>query len=318
MTLPLEAAPDHVRWRTWVRWTGSVLALLLLAWLLSRQGWTEIWASVRQIPPLRLALALGLVLLSRLAVFARWQMLLRSGGVTLPHRRVAGITFAGLFASNFLPTTIGGDLVRLAGILQAGSDRAVGGASIVVDRLVGMAGMASALPLGLAPLLAWVANQGVQVRADQALAGMLPFSVGGLGRAAWLRISGAVRRLSAAAAGWLKQPGSLLAAWLITWLHMLSKFTAIWLLFDSMGSRLPLWAITGLWSFTYFITLLPISINGLGLQEISMAVIFSSIGGASMGAALSAALLVRTLEITASLPGALTMPATLAGVQPET
>ncbi len=318
MTVPPEGAPEGGRRRAWVRWTGSLLAILLLIWLLSRQGWPEIWAAVRQIPPLNLALALGLILVSRLAVVGRWQVLLRAAGVRLPHGRVAGITFAGLFASNFLPTTIGGDLVRLAGILQSGADRAIGGASIIVDRLVGMAGMATALPFGLPPLWVWLIDPAAGAAAAPAMTAVCSLSTGGLGQALGVRARQAIRPLSEAAAGWLRKPGAVLAAWLFTWLHMLSKFIAIWLLFDSMGQRLPLWVITGLWSFTYFITLVPISINGLGLQEISMAAIFAAIGGASMSAALSAALLVRTLETVASLPGAVTMPAALAGMQAET
>lgn len=62
------------------------------------------------------------------------------------------LMFTGNFSSNFLPTTIGGDVVRLGGAMQMGYDRAICLASLVVDRLIGMAGMALALPLGLIPL----------------------------------------------------------------------------------------------------------------------------------------------------------------------
>ena len=61
-------------------------------------------------------------------------------------------------------------------------------------------------------------------------------------------------------------------------------------------------------SFTYFVTLLPISINGLGLQELSMTAIFSSFGGINVGSAAAAALMVRTTQLLASIPGAVFLP----------
>ncbi len=73
----------------------------------------------------------------------------------IPFRQSLRITFAGLFASNFLPTTIGGDVVRLAGAIQYRLDAATSTASLVVDRLVGMAGMAMMVPFSLPSLLSY-------------------------------------------------------------------------------------------------------------------------------------------------------------------
>ena len=69
--------------------------------------------------------------------------------------------------------------------------------------------------------------------------------------------------------------------------------------------------IGGLWTFVYFFTLVPISINGLGLQEVSIAYIFPTFGGISQQSALTLALLFRTLVMLASLPGAASLPAIL-------
>ena len=59
------------------------------------------------------------------------------------------------------------------------------------------------------------------------------------------------------------------------------------------------------------LTLLPVSINGLGLQELSIAVLFSSFGGVSEHAGLALAVLMRMLYMLASLPGALFLPGLL-------
>jgi hypothetical protein len=65
-------------------------------------------------PPLK-GLALVLMIISRLAVTGRWHVLLHSGGIRITPSQSFQITMAGLFANNFLPTTVGGDVIRLAG-----------------------------------------------------------------------------------------------------------------------------------------------------------------------------------------------------------
>ncbi len=75
----------------------------------------------------------------------RWHVLMSSAGTGITIRQSMRLTFAMLFASNFLPTTIGGDVVRLAGAIRLGFDQAISVASLVVDRLIGMAGMAMGL-----------------------------------------------------------------------------------------------------------------------------------------------------------------------------
>ena len=124
-----------------LRLFGTVVAIVLIVLLIRQEGWTEIVNSLKQISPVSFFLALASLLISRVFVVARWHVLLRSGGVKIPFSRSAELTLMGLFASHFLPTTIGGDVVRLAGVMQMGFDRAICLASIAADRLVGLAGM---------------------------------------------------------------------------------------------------------------------------------------------------------------------------------
>ena len=85
------------------------------------------------------------------------------------------------------------------------------------------------------------------------------------------------------------------------------------LFFTAMGEDLSFGLIAGLWSFVYFVTLLPISINGYGVQEISIAFIFSEVGGASLESGLTVSVIYRTLMMIASLPGVLFVPGIIAG-----
>jgi uncharacterized membrane protein YbhN (UPF0104 family) len=311
----MTTAPSNRQ--TLIRVIGTIVALALLVYLLGEQGWGEIAAALRQIAAWRLFLALALIAVSRLAVWARWHVLLRSGGVAITPGQSLRVTFAGLFATNFLPTTIGGDVVRLAGTIQLKYDAAVCTASLIVDRLVGMAGMAMTVPLGVPSFLQAGTAQGSLFPAlNTQTAGLAAFPyLGKWWRKGWEAAASLARRLWSALGLWLKQPRALLNALLFSWVHMLCLFGILWLLFGGMGEMIPFWLIAGLYSIVYFVTLLPFSINGYGLQEISMTLVFSRLGGTAMSSALTAALLFRTLIMIASLPGVAFVPGMLRGRQ---
>lgn len=288
-----------------LRWVGSISALVLLIYLFRKQGWAEIWSAFQQISLARIGLSFLLVIVSRLAVVGRWHSLL-STVERVTWRQSIRITFAGMFATNFLPTTIGGDVIRLAGAVQLGISAVVSAASLVVDRLVGMFGMVLALPFGAKPLLAWLAF--LRESQVESMTGIsLPWI-------AQLKEKGIVLlgKILGAVRVWSEHPSSLLRAFIFTLVHMLCLFSTIMLLLDDMGDPISFGMVAGLWSFVYFVTLMPISINGYGVQEISMAYIYSEVGGVSLQSALTVSVLLRTLMMLGSLPGAIFLPGIIA------
>ncbi len=301
-----------------IRLFGTLLAAVLLVYLLNQQGWSDIRAALSRIEVWRFFFALCLIGISRFAVAARWYVLLKSSRSEITWWQSTRLTFAGLFATNFLPTTVGGDVIRFAGALQMNFDAVVCAASLLVDRLIGMAGMAMAVPFGLPRFI----DYGVFIRSPQSFE--LPFVLGmALSRKWWRQWtmsiaskgSNAWRRLVRALNLWAKQPRVLLTSLGFSWVHMLCVFGTLSLLFNGMGEEMPLWLAGGLYSVVYFVTLLPFSINGYGIQELSMTFVFSQIGGASMESGLTGALLFRTLMMLASLPGALFVPSLLPGAR---
>ena len=113
---------------------------------------------------------------------------------------------------------------------------------------------------------------------------------------------------------WLGRPMAILAALGCTWGHMLCTFLALYVLVDGLGGHVGFWLIAGLWSLAYFVTLIPISINGLGVQELSLTFLFSSVGGLSTPVSLTIAVLIRAFYIAASLIGAFYLPSIMAAL----
>jgi uncharacterized membrane protein YbhN (UPF0104 family) len=282
-----------------LRGLGTLLAVGLIFVLIKEEGWEEVLAAFKSLSPARVILALIFILISRVFVATRWHVLLRTGRVAIPYSRTLALTFTGLFASNFLPTTIGGDVVRLAGAMQMGYDRAVALASIAADRLIGMLGMVFALPFGLPQALSVLNRNPVQAVAFPALLG---------------RARDFARRTFQSFSTWLNQPLALLAALGCTWAHMLCTFAALYILIEGLGAHVSFWLIGGLWSVTYFVTLVPISINGYGVQELSLTYLLSSAAGLGATLSLAVAIMIRVLYMLASLPGAAFLPGILAAM----
>jgi len=278
---------------------GTLLAILLLIWLLKEeQGGGEILAAMQQIKIADLLWVAILFFISRLAVACRWHVLLASGGVKLRLKDSLALTFMGLFATNFLPTTIGGDVVRLVGAMQLGFDRAVSLASLAADRLIGMLGMAMTVPIGVA--YSWNILQNVPLTISFFARFDKPFKF--------------LKRTVSVFSIWLRKPASLLMALAFTWIHMLCLFGSIYIFVDDLGTHASFWMIAGLWSITYFITLIPISINGLGVQELVFTFLLSNVVGLTPAVALTIAVLIRGYFLLSSLPGAAFLPSILSAL----
>lgn len=277
---------------------GTLLAVILLLWILKKEEGSGIVAAMREIKLADLLWVTLLFAISRVAVAWRWQVLLLSAGIKIPFKDSLALTFMGLFAGNFLPTTIGGDVVRLMGIMQMGFDRAVSLASIAADRLIGMAGMAMTVPLGV--FYSWNVWQNV------------PFTISFLAK--FGKPAQFLKRTLSIFSIWMKKPAALLAALAFTWIHMICLFTSIYIFIDDLGTHASFWMIAGLWSLTYFITLIPISINGYGVQELVFTFLLSNIVGLPSAVGATIALLIRAYFLLSSLPGAAFLPSILSAL----
>ncbi|MEM7034364.1 MAG: lysylphosphatidylglycerol synthase transmembrane domain-containing protein [Chloroflexota bacterium] len=83
-------------------------------------------------------LALGLYLLAVISNAYKWQILLRAQGVPVPIRPLVNYTFVGFFFTNFLPSNVGGDVMRGFGLARYTDRSADAAVSVIVDRIIGL------------------------------------------------------------------------------------------------------------------------------------------------------------------------------------
>ncbi len=288
----------------WIRIAISVISVILIGILIYRE-WDQITLSLISISPGFFLLLFGLTLVSRVMVSLRWYFLLQGATIKIDVLTAIKITFMGLFASNFLPTTIGGDIIRLAAATRISKKPIPITASLIMDRVVGIVGMLMLSPLGLLQI---ISAGGLNINNPKQVEALLfGSSIKQLFAKLKKRIDSLVGESRQVFSSWFKSPISLIFSILSTFSHMAILFITIKLLLERLNNPINFWVVGGLWSISYLITLIPISINGLGLQELSLSLLFSQIGQIDYSAAAMMAVLIRVLQMLASIPGGIVM-----------
>ena len=129
-----------------LRWFA---ALVVLGILLHFLPLALLRAAIAEVPPSRFfAILLGYLLAHTLGI-AKWRMVVNAAGAELDFAASAQCYAGGLFGTLFLPSIIGGDVIRLAVGLRLSPRPAAVLAGNVVDRVLEVAAQAGLVTLGL-------------------------------------------------------------------------------------------------------------------------------------------------------------------------
>jgi hypothetical protein len=248
----------------------------------------------------------------------RWQQMLHA--LELPARLppLAAHTLAGLFVSNFLPTTVGGDVLRASRLAAENGHRKTSAASVVLERLTGFVGLPlislvgllmepHLLRLGTASHLAIALSVGPLAALAFFLAVAAHPGIGErLGGRRWLGLAMTVHlglvRLR-------RHPALAFGVMVAALTYQLTVVMAAWMAAHALGISLGWTAMMAFMPVVAIAQALPLSIGGLGLREGSLVVLLGPLGvGASQAVALG--LLMYGINVTLSLLGA---PAFLVG-----
>jgi uncharacterized protein (TIRG00374 family) len=136
--------------RAWLftifRWAAALAVLAVLFHFLPL---APLRAALARVPPLRFAIILVLYLCAHALGILKWRMVVNTAGSRLDLSTSAQCYLGGLFATLFLPSIIGGDVVRLAVGLARSPRPAAVLAGNVVDRFLDVAAQAALVVLGL-------------------------------------------------------------------------------------------------------------------------------------------------------------------------
>ena len=120
----------------------AAVSIGLLALLLSRVDVGRLWTVARQASPAWLAMALALYFAMVLASAVRWGVLLRAQHVRLSYSFLTQSFLVATFFNNFLPSNIGGDVVRITDTAKAAGSKTLATTVVLIDRGLGLLGLA--------------------------------------------------------------------------------------------------------------------------------------------------------------------------------
>lgn len=291
-----------------------VASAIMLAFLVPRVDITSLLPDDDHVTTIRwLVLGLAVTLFGFILSAWRWQrvLLVLEERVGLP--RLVSHYLAGQFVGNFLPSTIGGDVLRIARLTPSVRSTGTSFASVVLERMTGwvvlplltLLGLLlhpSLLGLGVAPRIA----AGLAV-ASLAILALLLVAAGSRhlgGRFAhhegWREFIGAVhlgvdtlRRRPRGAAG-------VIAAALI---YQLSMVLSVFVATRAVGLDISVYAVLAFAPAVLIAQVLPFSLNGIGLREGAF-VLFLGPLGVTTTQAVAVGLLVYGMTLAMSLLGA--------------
>ncbi len=274
------------------------------------------WVSIRQVPLWVFPCAFLLYFCGIVANAIRWYWLLRTQFSEISFGNVFRILLSGNYASNFLPSTVGGDTVRIVSTSRT-TGWAVSMASVVVDRLINMLAMFVLLPLSWfvfkdADWLVWSAVPAATWRGENGALAISAISVDAL----WQRAKKWLWKARVAFGVWRDRRNVLAGAFLIALAARLSVFTGMLVVARGLGMSVNLLQVVGVGVMTYFFTLLPISLNGFGLREVTMTTLYVQLG-ASWEQASALVVLTRFILLIETLPGAVWISKTLVSIDEE-
>lgn len=316
---PEPEAPRR-RWVLPLRILVSLAMLGVLFWRIPDFEWSALLPDWHGATPFWFAGALVLTLVAVVLSALRWHEVLRAMSYRVSISRLTATYFACQFVSNVLPTTIGGDVLRVSRVSSDTHDSADAFASVVIERLTGW------LVLPVITFVGFALNGGLRGLGDaSSLAALVAvITLAGLGvvlyaadhpqlggrvasREGWRRFVQAVHlgvgRLRHRPLATLGVLGAGLAYQVVLCL-------AAWMAAEAMGmTDAGLTVMLAFYPAVLILQVLPIGISGLGIREWALVQFLHPIG-VPAEQAVALGLLLYLLNLGASLVGA---PAFAAG-----
>lgn len=293
----------------------TIVSVGLLALVLTRMDLNRVWEQFQLLSPSFIIFALLFYTGCQWLSCWRWRIVLWSSGHSAPMSSLLSSYFAGMFLNIFLPGALGGDVYRVYRVAKSTQDSEVALVSVFLERFTGLAALSALAMIGLPPAFKLIGRWDIIL--------LFAACVGSL--------VGAVLLISSPKLLMLAEP------WLIKCRlgKVVARFTKIQILLRQFAQHRQALALSMALSFllqlaiVYYhyiiaqqleikvdylqllvfipiivvVTLLPISLGGIGLKEGLWVYLFSRIGLGSEQALLLS-LTITVLGWVLSLPGA--------------
>jgi uncharacterized protein (TIRG00374 family) len=269
-----------------LRWIAALAVLVMLLHFLPLG---TVRSAIARVPPTHFVAALAGYLLAHAIGVLKWRMVVNAAGAELDFVTSLQCYGGGLFGTLFLPSIVGGDVIRLAVGLRRSPRPAAVLAGNVVDRFLDVAAQAGLVALGLALLPGSLPESlrstaartlllGAAIGSALLIAGFFLRGVVFRGRS--IRFRRRLARLRHALRSVSARPRLLVAGWLAGTLIQLTFLVLTAWLAISCGLRLPLRVWLFAWPLAKLAALLPLTQGGIGVREAALVALLAPFGAA--------------------------------------
>jgi uncharacterized membrane protein YbhN (UPF0104 family) len=259
------------------KWLRVLVTLALLTILGFHADWRDMGRTVAQVSALSIAWALLIYAGAQVVSSLRWATFATRLGVAQPLNLYFRLYCIGMFCNLFLPTSVGGDVVRALRLGSASGRQGASARSVLADRLSGLAILLlfatfalALVPEGIPAAVRWSIWACTLLAAGGALA-CRHFPPG------LARLPG-VRLVVESVGALLDHTGTFIITTLLSIAVQGLNVVMVWVLGASLGLPVPPLFYWILVPAVSLLTMLPISLNGMGVREGATALLLAPFG----------------------------------------
>ena len=294
------------------------VSLILLAVLFRQIDVARLWAPVRRASIPWLIVALGIYGVNLIVSTWRWHLLLDAQRVAIRRRKLLGSFLVATFFNNFLPSNIGGDVIRISDTAGPAQSKTRATAVVLTDRALGLMALVLVAALGAsvaatvhpAALPIWPVWLWAGFLAFAAASAPVVFAPDGFGR--MLRpltvfhpewVGNRIEKLTDVLSRFRAQPRAL--AGCFAWAIFVQATMVVFYFAVSyaLHLNLSLSDLAVIVPLSFVVQMLPVSVNGFGVREATFSFYFTRVGQ-PIESALLISLVPQALIMVSSLAGA--------------
>lgn len=289
------------------------IGLSLIFFIFSRIEWYEFINTIKRINPVYIYISTILFFFPGIWLSVlKWKKLLLIHNIDLPFKQLYLYYLMGTFFNNFLPSAIGGDIIRVFYLKRATNKFAEITSSIIMERLTGLLALIFIFAFSVILNLSFI----YQIPYINYIIISIVFTLtimffllnnGGINKiiSKFKFLTPLIKKiieLSEALFNYRYHKKVLVLTFIISIIFVLFGVFATYIYFLAIGIKIPILRLILIYTIIQLIGILPISINSLGVSEGAFIILYGLIGISSVDS-LTVALLGRILMMVVSLSG---------------
>jgi uncharacterized protein (TIRG00374 family) len=321
LTYPMKIKAGSI-----IRITISFGLLALLFWAM-REDIRDMWGTMLSGNLGLVFLGLVLIIVNVTMLAYRLKIIFLGENIDIDMKEAMQLTLVGYFFNNFMPTAVGGDIIKAHYAARASNKRLESYASVMMDRFIGLytflivAAVALFVDRGrvqleaarrLVYVLLLVGAAGFVAAVNSAVARFLGRS---FERLKMFRLGEKLKAVYNIVHDYRNRGGIVAKSFAISIAAQSLYFIVVYLFFLSMGKQVNIGNIFLIMPVVTFVSMLP-SIGGLGVREGAFVALFASLTGKELAFAVSLLLLLG-LFVVSFLGGMVYLWWGLSGVRTE-